>query len=159
LSLKTVVAAAFRHLRKERLQKVEFIYYISIDRKWMNKDQAALLLERARDEGLITQVDGAWIPAFDPAEVEIPLGFRPSADVLEKHDPVERLVGEIAQKAGADTKSIYAEMNMIISDSFHGNLMPEAAVVILARRYQVPFGKYRAELSEQLIQKAQKKTE
>ncbi|KUK68501.1 MAG: Uncharacterized protein XE11_0204 [Methanomicrobiales archaeon 53_19] len=154
-----MVAAAFRHLRKERLQKVEFIYYISIDRKWMNKDQAALLLERARDEGLITQVDGAWIPAFDPAEVEIPLGFRPSADVLEKHDPVERLVGEIAQKAGADTKSIYAEMNMIISDSFHGNLMPEAAVVILARRYQVPFGKYRAELSEQLIQKAQKKTE
>ncbi|GAA5263262.1 DUF2240 family protein [Methanocalculus sp.] len=158
MSLKTVVAAAFRHLRKERLQKVEFIYYISIDRKWMNKDQAALLLERARDEGLITLVEGAWVPAFDPAEVEIPLGFKPSAGVLEKHDPVERLVAEIAQKAGADTKSIYAEMNRIISDSFHGNLMPEAAVVILARRYKVPSGKYRAELISQLIENSPEKT-
>lgn len=154
-----MVAAAFRHLRKERLQKIEFIYYISIDRKWMNKDQAALLLERAQEEGLITFVEGAWIPAFDPAGVEIPLGFKPSADVLEKHDPVEQLVGEIAEKAGTDTKAIYAEMNRIISDSFLGNLMPEAAVVILARRYQVPFETYRAELIDQLIKNSTEKTE
>lgn len=153
------MAAAFRHLRKERLQKVEFIYYISIDRKWMNKDQAALLLERARDEGLIIQKDGTFVPAFDPAEVDIPLGFKPSGDVLEKHDPVERLVADIARKAGAETQSIYAEMNRIISDTFLGNLMPEAAVVILARRYQVPFGTYKPELKEKLMTQTNSKSD
>ena len=150
MSLKTVVAAAFKHLRKDRLQKVEFIYYISIDRKWMNKDQAALLLERAKEEGLITQSEGAWVPTFDPTEFDIPLGFKPTTTVLQKSDPIERLVEEIARKAKTDQKSIYAEMNLIIQDRFFGKLLPEAAVVILARRYNVNFGEYKNELMDKL---------
>ncbi|MDO8841129.1 DUF2240 family protein, partial [Methanocalculus sp.] len=151
MSLKTVVAAAFKHLRKDRLQKVEFIYYISIDRKWMNKDQAALLLERAREEGLITQSEGAFVPTFDPTEVDIPLGFKPTTTVLQKSDPVERLVEEIARRAGTDQKSIYAEMNTIIQDRFFGKLRPEAAVAILARRYRIQYSEHQKELKDQLI--------
>ncbi|NCU27371.1 DUF2240 family protein [Candidatus Nomurabacteria bacterium] len=154
MSLKTVVAAAFKHLRKDRLQKVEFIYYISIDRKWMNKDQAAVLLERAREEGLITQSEGAFVPTFDPTEVDIPLGFKPTTTVLQKSDPVERLVEEIARRAGTDQKSIYAEMNTIIQDSFFGKLRPEAVVVILARRYRIQFTEYQNELKDQLIRQS-----
>jgi hypothetical protein len=151
VNLKTVVAAAFKHLRKDRLQKVEFIYYISIDRKWMNKDQATLLLERAQEEKLITQSNGAFVPTFDPTEVDIPLGFKPTTAVLQKSDPVEELVEEIAQRAGTDQKSIYAEMNRIIQDIFFGKLLPEAAVVILARRYRVPYRNYEKGLKDRLL--------
>jgi len=150
VSLKRVIAAAFKHLRKERLQKVEFIYYISIDRKWMNKDQAAHLLELAQKEGLIAKSNGTWIPTFDPAGVDIPLGFKPSADIFRKKDTIEQVVEDIAQKTGIDQKSIYAEMNTIIQDCFHGKLRPEAAVTILARRYRVPYGRYTKDLFDQL---------
>jgi len=154
VSLKTVVAAAFKHLRKDKLQKVEFIYYISIDRKWMNKDQAALLLERAREDDLITQRDGAWVPTFDPEDVEIPLGFRPTADVLESRGALEELVADIAKQTGTDQKSIYAEMNTIIRDGFAGKLLPEAAVVIIARRYRVPCDNYIDELRKEVVKES-----
>jgi len=157
VSLKTIVAAAFKHLRKSRLQKVEFIYYIAIDRKWMNKEEATLLLERARDGGLIILQEGVYIPGFDLAEVEIPLGFKPSTSVLRKEDPIERLVSEIAARAGTEQRAIYAEMNMITHDHFDDRLLPEAAVVILARRYQVDVGTYREELMKSLIQQGDKK--
>jgi len=158
VSLRTVVAAAFRHLRKERLQKVEFIYYIAIDRKWMNKEEATLLLERAREEGLLLFQGGVYIPAFSPGEVEIPLGFKPSTSILRKEDPIERLVSSIAARAGTDQRAMYAEMNRIIHDHFDDRLLPEAAVMILARRYQVDTEGYREELMSSLIQKSAKKT-
>ena len=47
MSVKIAVAAPFKHMHKERLQKSEFVFYIAIDRKWMNKEQANHLLERA----------------------------------------------------------------------------------------------------------------
>jgi len=157
VSLRTVVAAAFKHLRKERLQKVEFIYYIAIDRKWMNKEEATLLLERARDTGLIVLQDGVYLPGFDLVEVDIPLGFKPSTSVLRTEDPIERLISEIAERAGTDQRAIYAEMNMITHDHFDDRLLPEAAVMILARRYQVDARNYRDELMNSLIKQGDRK--
>lgn len=116
----------------------------------MNKDQAARLLDLAQKEGLIAKSNGTWIPTFDPAGVDIPLGFKPSADILREKDLVEQLVEDIAQKAGTDQKSIYAEMNNIIQECYHGKLRPEAAVTIIARRYQVPYGRYTKDLIDQL---------
>jgi len=139
VSLKVAVAAPFRHMRKERLQKSEFIFYIAIDRKWMNKEQANQLLERARSSGLV-EMDGGWItPLFDVAGVTIPLGFKPASGILEEEDPYEELIERIAAATGRAPHQIVAEMNPIISDHFDGNLRAEAAAVLLARKYSVPF--------------------
>jgi hypothetical protein len=34
---------------------------------------------------------------------------------------------------------IVAEMNRIIKEGFDGNLLPPAALVLIAKKYQVPF--------------------
>jgi hypothetical protein len=138
MSLAITIAAPFRHTRKERLKKSEIIYYLAFERGWMNIEQANLLLARARDEGLIAY-DGEMIhPLFDIGSVEIPLGFRPSASVFRKSDPLEELMQRIEREKNIPATSVAAEMNAIISKEFDGFLRPEAALVILARRHNVP---------------------
>ncbi|KUG19572.1 MAG: DUF2240 family protein [Methanomicrobiaceae archaeon] len=139
MSLKIVVAAPFRHMRKERLQKSEFIFYLSIDRKWMNRDQAALLLDRARERGLVEYSEGWITPLFDVSEVTLPLGFRPGSDIFEDESPAEALIGRIAAATGMTDRQVVAEMNPLITDQFDGNLRVEAAAVLIAKKYGVPF--------------------
>ena len=138
MSVKIAVAAPFKHMRKERLQRSEFVFYIAIDRKWMNKEQANQLLERARSEGLIAIESGTIRPLFDVAEVSIPLGFKPTSDVLAKESPYEELIGRIATTRGMAPQEVVAELHRIV-EHFDGNLRVEAAVVVLARKYGVAF--------------------
>ncbi|HOI12531.1 MAG TPA: DUF2240 family protein [Methanoculleus sp.] len=140
MSVKIAVAAPFKHMRKDRLQRSEFVFYIAIDRKWMNKEQANQLLDRAKLEGLI-EVDGGSIrPLFDVAEVSIPLGFKPTSDVLAvAESPYEELIGRIAAATSKPPQEVVAELHRVITDHFDGNLRVEAAVVILAKKYGVAF--------------------
>jgi len=140
VSVKIAVAAPFKHMRKDRLQRSEFVFYIAIDRKWMNKEQANQLLDRAKSEGLIEVDGGAIRPLFDVAEVSIPLGFKPTSDVLAAAEsPYEELIGRIAAATEKPPQEVVAELHRVITDNFDGNLRVEAAVVILAKKYGVAF--------------------
>ena len=153
MSLKIAVAAPFKHMRKERLQRSEFVFYIAIDRKWMNKEQANQLLERAKAEGLV-EIDGGTIRLlFDLAEVSIPLGFKPTSDLLTVESPYEELLGRIAAATGRPPQEIVAELHRIASDNFDGNLRVEAAVVILAKKYGVAFEDKLAALERSVMKK------
>ncbi|MGB4051432.1 MAG: DUF2240 family protein [Methanoculleus sp.] len=138
MSLKVAVAAPFRHLHKDRLQRSEFVFYIAIDRKWMNKEQANQLLERARSEGLIEMESGGIRPLFDVATVSIPLGFKPTSEILVAESPYEELIGRIAATTGKTPQDVVAELHRIVNH-FDGNLFVEAAVVILAKKHGVAF--------------------
>ncbi len=139
MSLKQTVAAPFRHMRKDALRKSEFIFFLAIDRKWMNKDQADRLAALAEDRGLLSQADGVLTPQFAVAEVSIPLGFKPSGDIFETDDPVAALLERIAAQAGKELPAVAAELNDLIQNRFDGHVAGEAAVVVLARKYSVPF--------------------
>lgn len=147
------MAAPFKNLRKEELRKSEFIFFLAIDRKWMNKDQANQLLALAEREGLIRQNGGVIIPTFALAEVSIPLGYKPPSDILEQKDPVSDLVERIAVVRGVDSVTIASEMNTVIENMFDGNLRAEAAVVLLAKKYLVPFDDLLKDLKENAKQK------
>ncbi len=139
MSVRVAVAAPFKHMRKERLQRSEFVFYIAIDRKWMNKEQANQLLERAMSEGLV-EVDGGSIrPLFNVAEVTIPLGFKPTSEVLAAESPYEDLIGRVVAATGKPPQEIVAELHRVVTDQFDGNLQTEAAAVILAKKYGVAF--------------------
>jgi hypothetical protein len=147
------VAAPFKNLRKEELRKSEFIFFLAIDRKWMNKDQANQLLALAEREGLIRQNGGFIIPTFALAEVSIPLGYKPPSDIFEQKDPVSDLVERIAVVRGVDSATIASEMNTVIENMFDGKLRAEAAVVLLAKKYLVPFEDLLIDLKENAKQK------
>jgi hypothetical protein len=139
VTLRTTIAAPFRHTRKTGMRKNELVYYYALDRKWMSTEQANQLLRRAEEDGLIRQENGLYSPAFDIVEVTIPIGFKPTSAIFERNDPTQELIGRIAKARNVEETEIVAEVNRIIKDGFDTHLLPPAALVILAKKYHVPF--------------------
>ncbi len=98
-----------------------------------------MLLQRAEDEGLLGLENGIFTPRFDITEITIPVGFKPTSSIFERNDPSEELIGRIAQAKGIQETEVVSEMNRIIKEGFDGNLLPSAALVLLAKKYHVPF--------------------
>ena len=139
MTLRITIAAPFRHTRKSVMRKNELVYYYALDRKWMSTEQANLLLRRAEEDGLLGLENGIYAPRFDITSVTIPIGFKPSSGIFERNDPVQELIGRIVDTKGAPETEVVAEMNRIVREEFDGNLLPPAALVLLAKKYQVPF--------------------
>ena len=121
------------------MRKNELVYYYALDRKWMSTEQANLLLRRAEEDGLLGQENNVYVPRFDIGSVTIPIGFKPGSGIFERNDPVQELIGRIVKTKNLQETEIVAEMNGIIKEEFDGNLIPPAALVILAKKYNVPF--------------------
>lgn len=139
MSLSITVSAPFKNLRKESLKKHEFIYYLAIDRHWMNRDEAEALIKIAREQGLLEGEGDEIRPTFDVTAIEVPLGFKPSSEIFSKRDHIQELIARIAEQGGTEPTAVVAEMNTLIEDHFAGNLRVEAAIVLLAKKYDVPF--------------------
>lgn len=139
MTFRITVAAPFRHTRKTGMRKNELVYYYALDRKWMSTEQANLLLRRAEEDKLIRQENGVFSPLFDISGITIPIGFKPTSVVFEQHDPSAELIARIAKAKNQEETDVVAEMNRIIKDRFDGNLLPVAALVLLAKKEGVPF--------------------
>jgi hypothetical protein len=153
LSLTITLAAPFRHARKERLKKNEIIYFLAFDRHWMNIEQANLLLSRADEEGLIEYEGDMIRPTFDISSVEIPIGFKPSSAIFERSDPYQDLLGRIVAETEQPAHIVVSEMNALIQKDFDGNIRPEAAIVILAKKSNVDFEDMLPALRDQILKK------
>lgn len=150
MTLRTTIAAPFRHTRKPGMKKNELVYYYALDRKWMSTEQANQLLRRAEEDGFLKQENGLYLPAFDISAVTIPVGFKPTSAIFERNDPMQELIGRIARVRKVEETEIVAEMNKVIRDGFDTNLLPPAALVILAKKYQVPWIDLREALQQAL---------
>lgn len=150
MTLKTTIAAPFRHTRKSGMKKNELVYYYALDRKWMSTDQANQLLRRAEEDGLLKQENGMFLPAFDTAAVTIPVGFKPTSAIFERNDPMQELIGRIARARKVEETEIVAEMNKVIREGFDTHLLPPAALTIIAKKYQVPCDDLRDPLRQAL---------
>jgi hypothetical protein len=139
VTIKITIAAPFKHSRKTGMRKNELVYYYALDRKWMSTDQANMLLNRAEEDGLLAQQNGVLSPRFDVNEIIIPIGFKPTSSVFERNDPIQELIGRIAKARGMQETAVVSEMNRVIKEQFDGNLLPAAALVLLAKKYEVPF--------------------
>ncbi len=150
MTLQMTIAAPFRNMGRDRLRKNEIVYYLAIDRKWMNRDQAEQVISMAEGEAIIRKEGDYYSVSPDHAKIEIPLGYKPSSSIFEKRDPVESIAEAISKKREIGMNSVISEMNAMIRDEFDGNLLPEAAIVILAREYGVEFGEYLDELKKSI---------
>ncbi|MFA4849752.1 MAG: DUF2240 family protein [Methanoregula sp.] len=152
MTLRITVAAPFKHTRKTGMRKNELVYYYALDRKWMSTDQANLILRRAEEEGLMSLENGVYTPRFDLAAITIPIGFKPTSAIFERNDPAQVLIGRIVKATTMQETDIVAEMNQTIRDGFDSHLLPPAALILLAKKYGVPF----EDLSDVLIQGVKK---
>lgn len=129
------------------MRKNELVYYYALDRKWMSTEQANLLLRRAEEGGLLKEENGVFTPCFDISGIVIPIGFKPTSSIFEQNDPVQNLIGRIAGARNVPEMDVVAEMNGIIKEGFDGNLLPHAAIVLIAKKYGVPFDDLKETLS------------
>jgi hypothetical protein len=130
------------------MRKNELVYYFALDRKWMSTEQANLLLRRAEEDGLLGQENGIYSPRFDISGLTIPIGFKPTSTIFERNEPSQELIGRIAKTRGMQETEVVAEMNRIIKEGFDGNLIPAAALVVLAKKYDVPWADLRDALKQ-----------
>ncbi|HJJ92230.1 MAG TPA: DUF2240 family protein [Methanocorpusculum sp.] len=145
--LEITVAAPFRHGRKDQLSRMELLFYYVQDKRWMNQDQAKKFIEIATKRGLLSKNgdENIYCCAASIADVIIPLGFHPSDEIFaatsEEHDPIEALIADIAVKTGRSQQDVAAEMQEI-SDHFDNLLVPEASVILLAKKYSIKTDSY-----------------
>jgi len=78
LSLINIIVAPFQYTRKNHLTKNEIIFFFVFDIKWMNLEQADIILKRAFGEGLIGYKGERIAPNFDIPSFENPFGFKSS---------------------------------------------------------------------------------
>ena len=130
------------HGRKDRLTKIELVFYYVQDKRWMSQDQAKKLIDLAVRRGLLIKdvEENIYRYASSLANISIPLGFSPGdeifAETAEEQDPIESLLNEIAAATGKAKKDLAAEMQEI-SGHFDNLLIPEACIVLLAKKYHV----------------------
>jgi len=153
VSLPVTVAAPFKHTRKEKLQKSEFIFYLTIDRKWMSRDQANQLLEKAKAAGMVEVADGWVRPLLDLSAITVPVGFKPDSGIFESDGPSQVLIGRIAAARGVPPAEVAAEVNRVIREGFDGNLRLPAAAALVAKRYKVGFEDLRESLTVEVLEK------
>ena len=153
MTLPVTVAAPFKHTRKEKLQKSEFIFYLTIDRKWMSRDQANQLLERAKAAGMVEVADGWVRPLLDLSAITVPVGFKPDSRIFESDEASQVLVERIAAVRGVPPAEVVSEVNRVIREGFDGNLRLPAAAVIVAKRYKVGFDDLRERLTVEVLKK------
>ncbi|MDD1674787.1 MAG: DUF2240 family protein, partial [Methanomicrobiales archaeon] len=55
---------------------------------------------------------------------------------------VQELIARIASAFKAPAVQVAAEMNQLMKERFDDHLFPEAAVVILAKKYNVPYSDF-----------------
>ncbi|HJJ43558.1 MAG TPA: DUF2240 family protein [Methanocorpusculum sp.] len=149
------VAAPFKHRNANQLRQIDLIFYYTQDKKWMSQDKAKKLIVIAEKTGLITKnAGGDYLLREDLRTVKIPLGFRPTDEIFvldecEILDSLEKLLEDIEEKTCIAKKDLASEMERI-SKHFDGLINPEAAIILLAKKYHVPYGPYKADLIKRI---------
>ncbi len=133
MSLRRAVATPFRQRGVERMTESEFVVALSLDRDWFSPDQAQRLITVAAGEGLVGRGEDHLSPAFDPAAVDIPDGFKPDESILQERTTFERVLDAITE-AGVDKQAAVGSINRLQSDL---ELTVEAAALLYAHRQNI----------------------
>lgn len=100
----TICAAAFfRNKGRDVIAGKEFAMGLSLDLRWMSVKEAASLVRRMISSGVLESKDGYLRPKFDLSEVDVPMAYRPSKELIGslKAD-AEAPVGGADRKDAAD---------------------------------------------------------
>ncbi|HJJ28899.1 MAG TPA: DUF2240 family protein [Methanocorpusculum sp.] len=156
--LEITIAAPFRHMRKESLSWMEFLFYYTQDKRWMNSEQVKTkLLPLAEEAGYISRdaESGKYFLADNLKDVKIAMGFRPTDAVftcaVPVCDPFDALLADISRATGKDEHEIAGEIE-VVRKHFDGQLYAEAAIVILAKKYGVATAKYQSALLKRITE-------
>lgn len=76
--LEQAIALLYRRFREPTVPETDLTKMISLTLNWAKPSQAPHLLARAVQAGLLKRREDGFEITFDPAEVDLPFGFKPS---------------------------------------------------------------------------------
>jgi hypothetical protein len=98
------LALVFRRFRDPPVPEDDLVKTMSLTLNWTKPSQAANLLDRGRNAGLVEVHDDGLAPAFDAGEVDVPFGFEPDDELFEpvptpddEPTPADEAAGEPAE--------------------------------------------------------------
>jgi hypothetical protein len=154
--LKTAAAAFFRNRGKNVVTADEFEMTVSMDLRWMTPKEAASLLLLLLDNGIVKKEDGYVRPTFDVSKSDIPLGFKPSAEILKVTRPKKLPAGDLlseligkAESSGIKRKDFIISVNALQKRI---NVDIEIAAILMLRENSIDIAGY-ADAAYELIRK------
>jgi hypothetical protein len=113
--LETSLAVLFKRKGKNVLTEAELIMSVSLDFRWFTPREAQTFLDIAIKRGLLTRTEDFLKPSFDYKDIDAPLSFRPSKDVLtgdkEEVSLFAQLIQLISDKGGIKKRDVVARVN------------------------------------------------
>jgi hypothetical protein len=154
--LRMTAAAFFRNKGKNVVTLNEFVMTVSMDLRWMMPGEAERLLALLSDHGHVKKDNEYVRPSFDVHAADIPLGFRPTAEILKRARPKRAPDGDllaelmnIAESSGIKRKDFIVSVNAIQKRI---NVDIEIAALLMLRENAIDVSGY-ADAAYQLIAK------
>ncbi|MFW6448588.1 MAG: DUF2240 family protein [Halobacteriota archaeon] len=110
MELRRVLAVAFKHHGRGRLEEPAFVTALAIERDWFTPEEVRRLLERGREAGVLERDGDEYVPAFDLGGVTVPSGYEPPGGLLRSRPPFERVLAAL-ETAGHDRRDSVAGIN------------------------------------------------
>lgn len=149
--LEAALALIFRRKGKSSMSEKDFVFAASLDYRWFSPKDAQRLLETAVAGELLALEDGKVRPTFDYRNTEVPKGYAPGPELLQKPPEPKgmlmRIVESVAAKSGQPVQEVVSRVNRI-QDSM--GVDSEVAALLAAGELGVDAGEFYDTVEEEL---------
>ena len=155
--LEVALAQVFRRKGKSKMPEKDFVFAVSLDFRWFTPKEAQRLLELGIAADLLAVEGGMVRPNFDYKAVDIPKGYEPASELLQK--PAEpkglflKIVEAVAAHTGTPTKDLIALVNRTQDEM---GIDIEVAALVVARQYGMDVSEHLDSVEEGLGKKYRK---
>jgi len=150
--LETSLAVLFKRKGKSVITDTELVFTVSLDFRWFTPKEAQTFLDVAIKRGLLTRTEEFLKPSFDYKDIEAPLSFRPSKDVLtgdkEELSLFAQLIQSISEKGGLKKRDAVARVNRTQE---HLGVDVEVAAVVVAKDLGIDVTPYLGPVKKEIL--------
>jgi len=150
--LETCLGVLFKRKGKSVMTETEFILTVSFDYRWFTPKEAQALLDVSVKRGLLQRTEEYLRPSFDVKDVDAPLSFRPSKDVLtgagEEMSLFAQLIQLISEKGKLKKRDAVARVNRTQERL---GVDVEVAAVLVARDVGIDVGPYLETVRQEIL--------
>ena len=139
--IKKAVAYVFKTAGVKEMPKMDFIHALSLKLNWLTIKESQKFLKLAMQNELLNNTKGMLSPAFDVAQIKIPLTFAIDSSILDapekKEDIFSEILDVIAQETGISVKDLVSKINKIQQGM---NVDSTVAALVHGREMDVDIG-------------------
>jgi hypothetical protein len=139
---KIIIAFLFNRSGKPVLTEPEVYLPLSMELGWFSTSEAQEFVSYAVTQGLLAKEDGMLRPTFPIETIAIPVGFTPRKKTFSKKkkqakdEPIlEEIASRICERTGRESADVHEEITRVASEK---KIIPEVAVLFIARNYNIP---------------------